>query len=187
MGLGGHKIDIASGVMKMDQAEFIVFDTALTESQIVLISQLLIKKHIDNTQGTTSEVDWPYEENGEGITETVGGVFYAGVPFTARARLSPIYFRGPDGRTETAGRTQIRELQVEYNNTEDLKIEVTPQGRAKYTHTVSEATPTEGSKRVPVLSRGETTLIELVSDGTGDARINSIDIEMQHTNRSRRA
>ena len=122
------------------------------------------------------------------VTDDLDGVdFDVGVAFEARARLAPIYFRDQANAAETQGRSQVRVIEVQYNNTEDLKVEVTPESRSKYTHTVAHASPTEGSKRVPVLSRGETTIIELVSDGAGDCRINSIDIEVQHSNRSRRA
>lgn len=133
----------------------------------------------DGTRPTTTSV---------GVSADLTGVdFDVGVAYEARARLAPLYLRGDVRAAETGGRTQIRELDVQYNNTESLKVEVTPLGRSKYTHTVTHASPTEGRKRVPVLARGEDTVIELVSDTAGDARVNSIDVEMQHSNRSRRA
>jgi hypothetical protein len=214
--IGSFRSNFFTAHADMDMSYVCAFESALTAQQVADVSEYLQGKYLTGAAGEGGTITFPYPiatDNSEGelkvwrkdtaaevtiasrpttttattAADLTGVDFDIGVAYEARARLAPVYFRGQDGEAEATGRTQVRELQVHYNNTEELKVEVTPDGRAKQTVAVSNAAPTEGTARVPVLTRGETAIIELVSDQAGDARVNSIDVELQHTNRSRRA
>ena len=214
--IGAFRSNFFTAHADMDMSYVSAFESALSVANVQAVSEFLEGKYLTGAGSGGGTITFPYPlatDNSEGtlkvwrkdtgaevtvdsrpstttatVTAALSGVdFDIGVAYTATATLAPLYFRGQDGQAETGGRTQVRELQVHYNNTEELKVEVTPQGRSKQTVTVSNASPTEGSVRVPVLTRGETAVVSLVSDEAGDARINAIDVELQHSNRSRRA
>lgn len=86
-----------------------------------------------------------------------------GIPFESRVQLSKLYIREEAGAILT-GRTQVRYMTVEYQDSGNFEVRVTPDGRD--TQTTRLITPTgaeSGVFRFPVQSRGDTVQIEIVS------------------------
>jgi len=146
-----------------------------------------VTEFYDKTSGASISVVSRVDRDTFTITGShAAGDIVAGIAWTATATLAPVYLRDQQDSPETGGRCQVRYLEVQYNRTQDLKIEVTPVGRSAYTYSVSETSLSEGQQRASVMARGEDTVIKLISDDPGDARVSSIDVEMFLNNRARR-
>lgn len=100
-----------------------------------------------------------------------------GVPYPSRHRLSPFFERSADGKSVSQnGRLQILTLSVVFSKAAYFAVEVTPLGRAKRTYTfngrvISDTNNvtgvmvlTDGRFSVPILSRNDRVIIELVND-----------------------
>lgn len=100
---------------------------------------------------------------------------YFGKPYTMRYRLSEIYFRdNSDKSVVTHYKLMLKNLEVLYNNTGYLRIEVTPKSRDtyKYVFTGQEVGVTElgsiplatGSLKAPIYSDTKGLTIDLIND-----------------------
>jgi hypothetical protein len=94
--------------------------------------------------------------------------------------------QGSEGRPERLGRLQLRYIEMQYQDTTDFYVEVTPKGRSTYTYSVAQAVPRDGNLRFPVLGRGEDTVIEIVQATPGGCRVIGFDWEGFFKARGRR-
>ncbi len=120
-----------------------------------------------------------------GVTITLPGdttayPIWFGNPYERRYRLSQQFVRRPNGAGGTvtlqSGRLQLHYLTVAYDKTSFFQIEVTPKGRAKRTYPftgrslgsednlIGVVPLLSGSKTVPILSRSDRVIIEIVND-----------------------
>jgi hypothetical protein len=112
---------------------------------------------------------------------------YIGVPFTFTLTLSPIYYRDQNGAAETRGRLQLRYIDIGYQDTTDLTISVTPDGRAARTTTVDLAGPASDIQRVSVQARAEDCTISLTDATPGSVVLTGADWEGFLSRRAQRA
>jgi hypothetical protein len=100
-----------------------------------------------------------------------------GVQYDSRHRLSTLYERGRDGQqVDEDGRLQVMSLSLVYANSAYFRVEVTPQGRRKRTYTFTgrviadsdnktgEVVLDDGRFALPIMSRNDRVIIELVND-----------------------
>jgi len=100
-----------------------------------------------------------------------------GLPYVCRIRMSPFYYRGPDGKKAVVdGRLQIRHLTLVYSKSAYFRVEVTPIGRSLRTvpfngriladpnNMTGEIVLADGKMSIPVLSRNDRVTIEIVND-----------------------
>lgn len=116
-----------------------------------------------------------------------------GVPFESRYTFSPFFFRGPSQsggskpEVKENGRLQVLSLNLSYSNSGSFRVEVTPESRGTRTYTVNsrrlnagtnvlgEMNLASGHINIPVLSRNDRVVIDLVSDSWLPAGFDSAD------------
>lgn len=127
-----------------------------------------------------------------------------GFPYETRILLSAIYPRetnpGPSGskNTVTEGRLQLRYISLQVAKTAHFRVEVTPLGRKTQKKTfngrvvgsgttIIGATPLyNGKVRVPILSKSDTTRIEIIHDSPLPMNILSMSWEGMYSTKSQR-
>lgn len=118
-----------------------------------------------------------------------------GILYEFRYKLSPIFYRGEGGVPNDDVRLQLRYLDVTYDSTHQLRVDVTPEGRPLVSTEIAGpfatgGTPTHvelkaGILHLSVLARSDTVLIELVNDSPGGCRISTAAWEGNYVPRSR--
>lgn len=143
-----------------------------------------------------------------GNTATVNGIleegspFIAGIPFTSIFEFSPQIIREDSGNggklAVTEGRLQLRNFTLTYGKTGYFEVHVTPEYRETNTrvfsgriighgaNVIGQPVIPSGTFRFPVLSRSDTTKIELTSDSFLPFQITSAGWEGFYHIRSRR-
>ena len=142
--------------------------------------------------------------NTSGSTYTIQGnhtSLYIGVPFSSLYRLSTPYIRETTGRgllSITAGRFQIRNISLNFENSGFFKVEVTPNNRDKSTtimngYVIGTATSVigqpainSGTLRVPVQCRNTEFVMDIKSDSHLPVYIADAEIEGYYHARSKR-
>ena len=150
-----------------------------------------------------SHVVTSYSDN-EAVVEgdMRGRVFLAGVKYNSRFRLSPQIIREESGNSGklavTEGRLQLRSMTFTYGDTGYFEVRVTPEYRETdirvFTgrllghggNVLGQPVVPSGTFRVPILSRAETTTIEIQSDSFLPFQITSAGWEGFYHIRSRR-
>lgn len=92
-----------------------------------------------------------------------GQTLYCGKLFTSRYRFNEWFLKDGDGRVQLDARIQYRFLELVYNNTGYLKLEVTPKGRSTLTKEFSDVTRPDGKFRMLVNTDALGTTVDLVS------------------------
>jgi hypothetical protein len=121
-----------------------------------------------------------------GQGDLTGASVYIGVQYGFRVQLSPTYVRDNNGQALTSGRLQVRYMDLQYNDTTDLTVTVSPNGRTAVEYTVDEDEPTNSNIRFPVLCQNTEVTVEIANDTPGPCYLSSIDWEGWFTTRSRR-
>jgi len=142
--------------------------------------------------------------NTSGSTYTIQGnhtSLYIGVPFSSLYRLSTPYIRETTGRgllSITAGRFQIRNISLNFENSGFFKVEVTPNNRDKSTtimngYVIGTATSVigqpainSGTLRVPIQCRNTEFVMDIKSDSHLPVYIADAEIEGYYHARSKR-
>lgn len=139
-----------------------------------------------------------------GVTKALGNLtasgFSLGRQYTFRYDVSPLMVRRQAGGgtvADTEGRTQIRNISFNHNDTGYYKVKVTPEARATYTYVFSGKLMGTGSSTIgsiqlatgrltaSVMSRNTTTKISLESDQPLPVALLSADWEAFYVKRSR--
>jgi hypothetical protein len=118
-----------------------------------------------------------------------GASVYIGVLYEFRYRLSRLYFRPKDEVPETRGRLTLRWLDVIYHDTTDFDVVVTLVARNPITYSTKLAAlalPASGTTKVPIQSKNENAIIELVNFTPGVCAFSSLDWEGDFSMRDRR-
>jgi hypothetical protein len=162
--------------------------------------QIVLKTGAGFTAGTVLNVIW------DGTTATVKGDFTTvtatfGQTYTFKYKLSPIVMKVTSATTssqksDSEGRLQIRKVSLNYADTGNFYVEVTPIGRDTnvYTYsgktlgitsaTIGSTTISTGAFKVPVVSRNTTTSIVLKNDSPLPSAFISADWEGMYVKRS---
>ena len=123
--------------------------------------------------------------------------YFIGYPYVQKYEFSELHPR-TEGRVNTGGNTQIRNLSVNYSDTTHFKIFVERQSRDSKFHEFNGRTlgaltnligtipVAEGTKRIRVQSTASKTTLRLENDSIFDAVIQNADWEGTYTNRARR-
>lgn len=112
---------------------------------------------------------------------------YIGVRYTFRYKPTTLYLRAQNGIPETAGRLQIRYLDLFYKHTTDFTLTVAPTGRPSVDYIVDNGlTPTAAVLHVPVLCQNEEVELTITNTTPGPCALAELDWEGYVTTRSRR-
>lgn len=118
----------------------------------------------------TAPTEVTVEDQNIGIFEV-----FIGVQYTARIELSTLYPRKDLGRgqsvPDTRGHLQLRNIELEYQETGALDVTVTQPGRTPVVYSFESDVVEEGSIRVPLYGNNELLTIEVSSDSPLGARI----------------
>ena len=133
------------------------------------------------------------------IPENVGSPrMYLGYRYNMRYRFSPVYLRtGQDRTALTAGRFQIRNIQLVYDESGPFRAEVSsinPLVSDSYSYTrgsvVSSSfvnSPIEsGTMKIPVMSKPDQVHVDLINDTPYPSRFVSAEVEASYDGRFRR-
>jgi hypothetical protein len=116
------------------------------------------------------------------------GNYRLGIQYGISVELGPIYKRNHEGRPERTGRMQLRYVDINYHDTTDFQVVHTLPGSRSYTRTLSQASPRDGTLRVPIMGRAEDATITISDTSGGGVRLSSIDWEgYEHKRHNRRA
>ena len=124
-----------------------------------------------------------------------GKKFYIGLPYTMRHTLSAPSIKTQQG-TLVTGRIQVRRAWVDVANSGYFKTEVTPTGRSLNTDhhpsadvglgATSEITANEKAYTIPISSRSNEYVCDLVNDSPYPTRFVTLEYEATYNSRSRR-
>lgn len=94
---------------------------------------------------------------------------FIGVTYESLYRLSTIFPRKQDQAqtAETRGRLNVGFLGVTLEDSTDLTVRVTGDGRSPIDNVFKQASPTDAKVRVPVMGKNDRTTIELLTDTYG--------------------
>lgn len=111
---------------------------------------------------------------------------YVGVKYTFSIIPTQFFIRGQSGMPETAGRLQIRWIELFYTESTDFTVTVSPTGRTAVTYVFTSAAPASGSIRIPILCKNDEVTITITNATPGSCALSEIDWEGWFTSRGRR-
>jgi len=126
------------------------------------------------------------------------GEVYVGVKYSSRSRLSEPFVRADDTQPILDGRVQLKRLLLRYTNSGSFHIEVTPQGRETYDYVwngkrlgdasllIGSPTLAGGTFQVPIMSRSDRVVVELVNDSYLPSAFQSAEWVAEFTPKSKR-
>lgn len=116
-----------------------------------------------------------------GTTHTdVGGAY------TLKGRLSRMYLRDRSQAVMRSVRTQVRSVQLNYQDTGYLKVQVTPTGKTLKQYLINSVTALTGKRRIPVLAESGGFVFDILNDDSKGCAISSMEIEATYGERGQR-
>lgn len=112
--------------------------------------------------------------------------FETPVAFVSKYRFSTVFKRNREGLAETRGRLQLRFGSLNYHDTTDFTVTVTPAGRPPFTYTFTAVANSEGVYTFPILTRNTYATIEITSTNAGGFAFTGFDWEGFYTTRDQR-
>lgn len=122
------------------------------------------------------------------VTHTTldGRRVWIGQPYQFLYQPSTLFLRNKSDQPETAGRLQIRFLELFYRETTDFTITVTPLGRPPIAYTVNDGALAAGSLKIPILCRNLDAQLVITNDTPGACALTELDWEGWLTTRGQR-
>lgn len=108
------------------------------------------------------------------------------VNFTSTYQISTLFMRDKEDTPETRGRLQLRYGTLNFHDSTDFTVTVTPLGRAPYTYTYHSASPETGDFQFPIQTRNLQATIVVTSTNAGGFAFSGFDWEGDYTTRAKR-
>jgi hypothetical protein len=160
--------------------------------------QVVLSGDFPSSKGGILTIERPTSSTITAVGDYSGGDAYVGRPFTTRVQLSEPFMRDKSGSPILDGRLQLKRLLVRYANSGAFRVEVTPQARDTFTYVnsgkrlgdasflIGSPAVSTGSFNVPIMSRSDRVIVELVSDSYLPCSFQSADWVAEYTAKSNR-
>jgi hypothetical protein len=162
-----------------------------TDAQVISVASS------DPNKGAKLVTQNPSNTTVQAYGDYSGKLMAIGIPYTMKYRFSPQFARDDKGAIGGAS-FKLRGMKLFYTKSGYFRVEVTPQARETYTYpftgktiggsamVIGSAQLDTGIFKVPVVSDGETAVIELINDTYLPSYFQSAELEAFMVNRARR-